>query len=445
MADEQKKLKILTISDHPLIPSGVGLQTRYVIEGLLATKKYKFISWGAAIHHPDMNPQNVFPEKYNGDWVIFPTNGYGDREKMRQFLLNEKPDAIFIVTDPRFYVWLFEMADEIRQVCPIIYWHVWDNDPTPEFNDSYYNSVDTMVPLSLKTYGLLQDLKKLQLYHGEFKYVPHAVPAELFKPYSEAEVLNFRRHRLGPHWDKKFIIFWNNRNARRKMSGDVIAVAKKFADIVGKQNVALFMQTQTKDPEGQDLIAVAKKYEFDQNLIVSESRVTPEDLNMFYNAADVTLNIANNEGFGLGTLESMMAGTPIAVQMTGGLQYQIGDWWEGIDDFTNQDKLTSIAKDKWSRKEGKWWGIPIFPAARCCTGSQPIPYIYDDRVSHDETIEALCKLWHMGREKRKALGLESREWCLKTFNMDFMINSFDTMIPKTIESFKKPVAKFVTL
>ena len=29
-----EKIKVLTLSDHPLSPSGVGTQTRYVIEAL---------------------------------------------------------------------------------------------------------------------------------------------------------------------------------------------------------------------------------------------------------------------------------------------------------------------------------------------------------------------------------------------------------------------------
>jgi glycosyltransferase involved in cell wall biosynthesis len=440
-----EKKKILTISDHPLIPSGVGLQTRYVIEGLLKTGKYKVLSWGAAIKHADYRPQNAFPEIYKGDWMIYPIDGYGDRDRMRAFILNEKPDALFIVTDPRFYTWLFEMSDEIKQNVPVVYWHVWDNDPTPEFNDAYYESIDYMVPLSLKTYGLLQDMEKLKLYSGKYKYVPHAIPPDVFKIMPEQQVMEFRKAKLGPHWDKKFIIFWNNRNARRKMSGDVVVAAKMLADVVGKQNVALFLQTQTKDPEGQDLIAVGKKFGFENNMIISEQRVSPEDLNMFYNSADLTLNIANNEGFGLGTLESMMCGTPIALQMTGGLQFQIGDWWEGLTDFSNQDKLTEIAKSKWTRKEGKWFGVPIFPAARCCTGSQPIPYIYDDRVSYEDTVKALKQVYDMGRPARKELGIKAREWAVKTFNMDVMLNSFDDIITQSIADWKKPVPRVVTL
>jgi len=432
------KKKILTISDHPLIPSGVGTQARYVIEGLLKTGKYKVTSWGAAIKHPDYRPQNVFPELYNGDWIIHPIDGYGDVNRMRGTLLNDKPDLIFIVTDPRFYTWYFEMGDEIRGNVPTVYWHVWDNDPTPTFNDAYYECIDTIVPLSLKTYGLLQDMEKRGFYSGRYKYIPHAIPPDLFRPVPEAEVMKFRQQRLGPHWNKKFILFWNNRNARRKMSGDVVGIFAKFAERVGKENVALFMQTQSKDQEGQDLIAVAQQFKIESNLIMSEQRVSPEDLNMFYNVADVTMNIANNEGFGLGTLESLMCGTPITLQMTGGLQYQIGDWWEELKDFTDQEQQTALAKKKWAKKEGQWFGVPIFPASRSCTGSQPIPYIYDDRVSYEDSINALNKLYEMGRPARKELGLRGRDWAMKTFNWNRLHADFAQVVEETLAGWKPP-------
>jgi hypothetical protein len=35
-----KKIKVLTLSDHPLSPSGVGTQTKYVIEALLKSGKF---------------------------------------------------------------------------------------------------------------------------------------------------------------------------------------------------------------------------------------------------------------------------------------------------------------------------------------------------------------------------------------------------------------------
>ena len=50
------KTKILVLSDHPFSPSGVGTQTRYMIEGLLKTGKYTFICLGGAIKHADYQP-----------------------------------------------------------------------------------------------------------------------------------------------------------------------------------------------------------------------------------------------------------------------------------------------------------------------------------------------------------------------------------------------------
>jgi glycosyltransferase involved in cell wall biosynthesis len=426
--------KILFISDHPLVPSGVGTQAKYLIEGLLDTGRYSFVCLGGAVSHPDYKPQIINPEKYGENWKIFPVNGYGSKEVVRQMLVNEKPDALFFFTDPRFFTWLWEMEDEVRAVCPMIYWHVWDNDPSPDFNKVFYESTDHIAALSLKTYGLLQDLKC-----ENFSYIPHSISKDLYKQMPEEQVQKFKRDNFGHHGDKKFILFWNNRNARRKMTGDVIDSFAKFSRIVGPENVSLMMHTSPRDQEGQDIFAVSKKCGVQDSLIISETRLPPEQLNMFYNVVDCTINIANNEGFGLSTLESLYAGTPIIVHMTGGLQFQIGDWWKDLKDFSNQQKLSDIAKRKHKSNEGKWFGVPVFPASRSCTGSQQIPYIYDDRVCHEDVVKALLKMYELGRTKRKELGLAAREWAITNFNAENMISSFDKLFVSEIEKHKKSV------
>lgn len=425
------KKKILILSDHPLVPSGVGTQARYLIQGLLATGKYSIICGGGAIKHQNYTPQMVDPEKYGEDWKIFPVDGYGDKTFMRKILLHEKPDAVVIFTDPRFFVWLWEMEDEVRQVCPILYWHVWDNDPIPDFNKTFYESTDHVACLSLKTYGLLQGLKN----YDRYSYIPHAIAPEVFKPIPEAEVQAFKKANYGPHGDRKFVLFWNNRNARRKMTGDVIASFAKFLKKVGKDNAVLMMHTSPTDQEGQDIVALAKQFDIEKQLIISDRRIPPEEMNMFYNVADCTINIASNEGFGLSTLESLMSGTPIVAHMTGGLQFQLGDWWEGISDFSDQDKLTEIARSK--KNIANWWGAPVYPAARNCTGSQQIPYIYDDRINHEDVVKALLKVYEMGRDKRKKLGAQASEWARKTFPMDKMISSWDALLQETLNNYTK--------
>ena len=68
----------------------------------------------------------------NPDFVIKPVDGFGNHEIIRNILINERPDAVLLFTDPRQFFWLWDIEDEIHQICPITYWHVWDNDPYPD-------------------------------------------------------------------------------------------------------------------------------------------------------------------------------------------------------------------------------------------------------------------------------------------------------------------------
>lgn len=423
-----------------MVPSGVGNQARLAIMELLKTQKYQFWCFGGAIKHPSYDPVQVDPQTFgDGNWIIQPVNGHGDKELMRRTLADFKPDAIVLFTDPRFFTWIWEMEDEIRRVCPIVYWHVWDNDPTPEFNRTIYEATDYIIPLSLKTYGILQDLK---FPADRFSYVPHAEPADVFKPMTEVEVIEARANTFGKFADREFIVMWNNRNARRKMTGDVMESVSLLADKVGRHKVALLMHTAANDPEGQDIHAVAKKLGMEDLLMLSETRVTPEQLNIMYNASDCVINISNNEGFGLGTLEALCAGTPIVVNMTGGLQFQMGDWWCDQTDFSDQKRLDKLAHSR--KNTHNWWGVPVFPAARNLVGSQQVPYIYDDRVNNQDVANALLQVFKMGRAARKKLGLKAREWALEKFGMDVMANGWDEALTKAMENHKQNRGKIGT-
>mgnify|MGYP003134646022 FL=1 len=142
----EKKIKILTISDHPLSPSGVGTQTKYICEALLNTGRYSILSLGGAIKHNDYTPKSIEP--YGEDWRVVPVDGYGTQEMIRSILRTEKPDALWIMTDPRFWGWLWQIENEIRPLIPIVYYHVWDNYPYPWFNRKYYISNDAIATIS---------------------------------------------------------------------------------------------------------------------------------------------------------------------------------------------------------------------------------------------------------------------------------------------------------
>ena len=61
-----KKIKVLVIADHPLAPSGVGTQTRYVCESLIRSGKFSLVCLGGAVKHNDYTVQRV--EGFEDDW-----------------------------------------------------------------------------------------------------------------------------------------------------------------------------------------------------------------------------------------------------------------------------------------------------------------------------------------------------------------------------------------
>lgn len=385
----KEKIKVFTIGDHPLSPSGVGTQTRYIIEALLNTGKYKVTSFGGAIKHLNYEPRTT--EEYGDDWVIYPVDGYGSKEMVRSVLRNEKPDILWFMTDPRFWGWLWEIDHEVRAHIPMIYYHVWDNYPYPKFNKMFYDSNDLVVTISKVT----DDIVRTVSPDVECIYLPHAVNTEIFRPIPDADIKKFKKDSgLLSVGEDKFTFFWNNRNARRKMSGSIVWWFKEFLDKVGKDKACLIMHTDPYDENGQDLTAILHELDMHNGeVLFSQEKYPLNELAMIYNMVDCTINISDAEGFGLATLESLSCETPIIVSMTGGLQQQVTDG-------------------------ENWFGIGIEPASKAIIGSQQVPYIYEDRVSKEDFVDALYKMYSMSEKKRKELGAKGREYVLKEYNFD---------------------------
>ena len=380
------KIKILTISDHPLSPSGVGTQTKNVIEGLLETGKFSIVSLAGAMKHENYQPQKT--DQYGDDWIIYPVDGYGSPETIRSLMRSHRPDLLYFMTDPRFYGWLWEMEDEVRCKIPMVYYHVWDNYPYPTFNKGYYDSNDVIATISKVTDDIVATVSP----DIERVYLPHAVNPEIFKPATEEERNRFRAQAEIP--DDKVVFFWNNRNARRKQSGSLIYWYKDFLDQVGHDKSMLVMHTDPHDPAGQNLIQIVEELGLlDGQVQFSQNKVAPEFLANMYNMADCTINIADAEGFGLSSLESLSCGVPVINTMTGGLQEQVTDG-------------------------SNWFGIGLEPTSKAIIGSQGIPWIYEDRLSKDAVVGALLDMYNMTHEERKKMGALGREHVIKNYDYE---------------------------
>ena len=401
-----QKKKILVLSDHALSTSGVGTQTRHLINGLIAKGEWTFRQFGAAMKHADYRTIIV-----NDDFIIKPIDGFGTKDMLRVTLATEKPDLILIFTDPRFFGWLFEMEDEIHQVCPIAWWHVWDYWPKPSFNAPFYEATDLINCHSYLTYEICK-----QDFPEKTNFVPHALPKDLFRPLTAAQRSLKRSEMLGSKKDN-FILFWVNRNARRKRPADVIeawSIFRRKIESEGRSNATLLMHTDPLDQEGPNLYEVSKLFGVQDSVVFSTERVDFDKMNDLHNISDACINISYAEGFGLATLEAMQCGRPVIAAMTGGLTRQV------VDHRDNSEN-----------------GVALPIEFKTCVGSQALPYIYEDYVSNETTAAAIEKLYRMSPDEREALGEKASAYVKSEFDYQSTIDMWHETMNKTISGWKE--------
>jgi glycosyltransferase involved in cell wall biosynthesis len=426
------KKKIMLFSDDLRMSSGVGTVSKNFVLGTV--DKYDWVQVGGAIKHPDegkvvdMN-DTVREETGIEDAYlkIYPISGYGNQEIARQIINIEKPDAIMHYTDPRFWRWLYEMEHEVRQHIPIFYYNIWDDRPTPRYNEFFYESCDLIMNISKQTVAMVKDAAvKKPRNDWNNTYIPHGIPEDQFYPVGELDVkvwnrLQAYKNSILGNKEYEFVVFWNNRNIRRKVPADVIMSYKTFCDMLPKEQAdkcLLIMHTSPIDQNGTDLPVVVKEVCPNYDVYFSAEKLDDKQLNFLYNIADVQINIASNEGFGLGTAEALMAGTPMIVNVTGGMQDQCGFKLKGKeltpDDY---DEIHSLHDDrKWANNPDLTWGEwvkPVWPSNRSLQGSIPTPYIFDDRCRWDDVADRLKEWYDTPRETRKEYAEIGREWMLK--------------------------------
>lgn len=403
----QKKMKVIVLADHIFGTSGVGVQARFLINGLLKTGKYSFRVLGGAIKHENYNVVAV-----SDDLMVLPVDGFGTKEQLRQILITEQPDALFLFTDPRQFMWVWEMEDEIKQLCPITYWHVWDNDPYPDFNKVWYDSTDLINCLSHKTYELVKPH-----YPDKTNYIPHAFPKEVYFPLPKEQVavLKYQQFQEKQDW---FKVLWVNRNAHRKMPNDLMVAWKHFLERLekeeGHRNAILIMHTDPLDPEGPNLLASSEMMGIQPNVWFSTQRIPFEHMNVLYNLIDCGVNVSKAEGFGLNTLTAMQVGKPIIALKTGGLTRQVVDCRDGSEN-----------------------GVAIEPSERSLIGSQMTPYIYEDIVDKKALADAFMRIYKTSPEEREALGTKAKAYVDYEFSYDKMVEDWDSTLEKTIKEFKE--------
>ncbi len=421
------KKKILLLSDDLRMSSGVGTMSKEFVLGTI--DHYDWVQLGGAIKHPengkrvDMKDAIKQETGKDGNLTIYPISGYGSQDLLRQILSIEKPDAILHYTDPRFWGWLYQMEHEIRQEMPIFYYNIWDDWPAPQYNQNFYECSDLIMNISKQTVAIVKEVSKNKpRTDWDCTYLPHGVNKSFYpiskfdKEYKKVEAI---KNNLTDE-DVEFILFYNNRNIRRKMTSDVILAFKTFCDKLTPEQakkVCLLLHTQPIDDNGTNLPEVARVICPEYKVYFSDRKLETHELNYLFNLSDVTINIASNEGFGLGTCESLMAGTPIIVNVTGGLQDQCGfklnDKYLTADDYTEIQSLHDWRK--WENNKDLThgeWVKPVWPKTRALQGSPATPYIFDDRADWFDVSERIYEWYQMSTDDREKCGTKGREFVM---------------------------------
>jgi len=418
---QNERKKILLICDDIRVHSGVATIARELV--LNTAQHFNWVNVGGAIQHPEAGKRldlsadtNTTTGLNDASVILYPTSGYGDTNLIRHLIKIENPDAIFLVTDPRYFIWLFQIENEIRKKIPIVYLNIWDDYPAPMYNKGYYESCDALLAISKQTKNINELVLGDKAKKKVIEYVPHGLNEDIFRPLdkSNKELVEFKKGLFGGK-EFDFVMFFNSRNIRRKQIPDTLLAYRLFIDSLTDEQArkcAFVLHTQVVDENGTDLEAVREllfgsdsKY----NIIFSNQILDPGGMNMLYNCSDVQILLTNNEGWGLSLTEAILAGKPIIANVTGGMQDQMrfskkGKWIDFDADFPSNHNGTI--------KEHGEWAFPVYPTNRSIQGSPLTPYIWDDRCNAEDAAEQIKAVYNLSNEERQARGLKGREWAL---------------------------------
>jgi hypothetical protein len=153
------KKKILWLGDDIRMHSGIATQCREIILGTV--QSFDYVQLAGAINHPDvgkivdMCAATTQVTGVKDAYVkLYCCNNYGDENLLFTVLQIEKPHAICLITDPRFWGWFFVLEKQIRSKIPIVYYNIWDNLNYPVYNKPYYESCDALLSISKQTYNI---------------------------------------------------------------------------------------------------------------------------------------------------------------------------------------------------------------------------------------------------------------------------------------------------
>ena len=235
-------------------------------------------------------------------------------------------DGIIIaLTDP----WV--MWPQVVRRLPLAAWTPVDHDPLMQQTASWFRDSEAL-PIAMSKFGE-RVMREADL---DPIYVPHAFDAGTFYPRPKDEC-----RKLANMPDGAFvvgIVAANKGVPSRKGFAQSLAAYKAFSERHPKET-CLYMHTQMRSPEGENLVAMCERMRIQPRIVHQyyyTLGIAAESLANVMGSFDVLMNLAHGEGFGVPILETMACGVPAIVtnfssmpEVVGNTGWLVGGQQEG--------------------------------------------------------------------------------------------------------------------
>jgi len=292
-----RPVKILWVSDSPLVASGFGRVTRAVTERLARIPGIEVACLGWSHDGWPYDRSRYAP-------VIYPAAPHvHGRAQFDRALEELQPDVVITLAEIWMIDWL--QSHPLRRRFKWIGYFPLDGGPFYPPWEPVLKDVDELVAMSEFGRGVFQSgvpSRRIHLIH-------HGVDTSVFRPLEERGRLKSHERLRG-----KFVVGYVARNQPRK---SIPALVKAFATLAGRlPELHLYLHMDPCDV-GYDIVTLLQRHGLEGRADVSgpdfnlRQALEDEELNRLYNLFDVTVLPTMGEGFGLPIIESQAAGVPV--------------------------------------------------------------------------------------------------------------------------------------
>jgi glycosyltransferase involved in cell wall biosynthesis len=307
-----------------LYNSGFGTVTAGLLHNLHRTGRYDILNLAINYHElqPAMVPWKVIPAGFwhlNGDqWVQ--DDPYGTL-KVQRYIEMFDPDITMLNND--FPIAQKYLTDQDGNPTPFalhrskkVLYAPLDSEPCPPIFAEAHKSWDMVIMYSNWQKRLMTERDS---FYKDAPVLYHGVDTQTFKPMDKAEAkaklkdifLQANADAELPDFEKKYIVYFNGTNQYRKHLPTLFRAFAEFRKQV--KHAFLIPQSSTYPTEGgwylPNLAGLTGVHDV---LLMKNAHVfSAEQVNIFYNAADVLAYPTRGEGFGLPSFEAMATKTPV--------------------------------------------------------------------------------------------------------------------------------------